>query len=102
MNETTASSPVVPAAASVDDIEGLVRRSGTSFYWAMRFLPPEKRRAMFAVYAFCREVDDIADEPGPIDDKRRALQAWREEIDRALRSLSEEQRQSYGMASTGA
>ena len=59
-----------------------MRQSGTSFYWAMRFLPPEKRQAMFAVYAFCREVDDIADEPGSIDDKRHALQAWREEIDR--------------------
>jgi phytoene synthase len=83
MNETTASAPLVPAtAASIDYIEEVVRRSGTSFYWAMRFLPPEKRRAMFAVYAFCREVDDIADEPGPIDDKRRALQQWREEIDR--------------------
>jgi phytoene synthase len=63
-------------------IEDVVRQSGTSFYWAMRFLPLEKRRAMFAVYAFCREVDDIADEPGLIDDKRRALQDWRDEIDR--------------------
>ncbi|MBK8210068.1 MAG: presqualene diphosphate synthase HpnD [Rhodospirillales bacterium] len=81
MNGSTASAAVVPAPASIDYIETVVRRSGTSFYWAMRFLPPEKRRAMFAVYAFCREVDDIADEPGPIDDKRRALQEWREEID---------------------
>jgi phytoene/squalene synthetase len=45
-------------------VDDLVRRSGTSFYWAIRMLPEEKRRAMFAVYAFCREVDDIADEPG--------------------------------------
>ncbi len=76
-----------PPAASVaghplDHVEDMVRRSGTSFYWAMRFLPVEKRRAMFAVYAFCREVDDIADEPGLIDDKRRALQDWRDEIGR--------------------
>ena len=46
-----------------------MRRSGTSFYWAMRLLPAEKREAMFAVYAFCREVDDIADEPGEMDDE---------------------------------
>lgn len=48
----------------------------------MRILPGERRRAMFAIYAFCREVDDIADEPGEIADKRRALTGWREEIRR--------------------
>ncbi|MDP6120964.1 MAG: presqualene diphosphate synthase HpnD [Rhodospirillales bacterium] len=63
-------------------IEAVVRRSGTSFYWAMRRLPKEKRRAMFAVYAFCREVDDIADEPGAVADKLRSLGAWRDEIQR--------------------
>lgn len=63
------------------DVEAAVRASGTSFYWAMRLLPAEKRRAMFAVYAFCREVDDIADEPGELDEKRRRLQIWRQAID---------------------
>ena len=48
----------------------------------MRVLPAERRRAMHAIYAFCREVDDIVDEPGEVADKRRALAAWREEIDR--------------------
>ena len=43
-------------------------------------LPAERRRAMYAIYAFCREVDDVADEPGGIDQKRRELAAWREEI----------------------
>jgi phytoene synthase len=71
-----------PTAATVEHIKRIVRGSGTSFYWAMRFLPPAKRQAMFAVYAFCREVDDIADEPGQIEHKRRALQEWRDEIDR--------------------
>lgn len=72
-------------AASEEDarqVEAIVRRSGTSFFWSMRLMPLEKRRAMFAVYAFCREVDDIADEPAPLDDKRRGLRAWREEIRR--------------------
>jgi phytoene synthase len=57
-----------------------VAKAGTSFYWAMRLLPPARRNAMFAVYAFCREVDDIADEPGTLAGKRAALQEWRREI----------------------
>ncbi len=57
-----------------------VRRSGTSFYWAMRLLPRNKREAMFAIYAFCREVDDIADGPGDAEEKGRALARWRDEI----------------------
>ncbi len=55
--------------------------SGTSFYWAMRFLPRARREAMFAIYAFCREVDDIADDDGTPDDKRRRLDLWCDEID---------------------
>jgi phytoene synthase len=61
-------------------VEEIVRASGTTFYWAMRFLPGEKRRAMFAVYSFCRVVDDIADDPNPLDVKRRELSRWRDEI----------------------
>lgn len=64
------------------EIEAIVRRSGSSFYWAMRRLPEEKRRAMYAVYAFCREVDDIADEPGEVEVKRAELAMWRGEIER--------------------
>jgi phytoene synthase len=59
-----------------------VERSGTSFYWSMRLLPRAKREAMFAIYAFCRAVDDIADEPAPIEAKRAGLAEWRAEIDR--------------------
>ena len=60
----------------------VVARSGTSFLWGMRVLPPERRRAMYAIYAFCREVDDIVDEPGTTAEKRRALAGWRDELDR--------------------
>ena len=59
----------------------LVERSGTSFYWGMRLLPPPKREAMFAVYAFCREVDDIADGEMPSEEKHQALNAWRDEVE---------------------
>ncbi|MBV9523501.1 MAG: presqualene diphosphate synthase HpnD [Alphaproteobacteria bacterium] len=58
-----------------------VAAAGTSFYWAMRILPAPRRNAMFAVYAFCREVDDIADEPVPLAEKRAGLARWRAEID---------------------
>ncbi|MEQ8506052.1 MAG: presqualene diphosphate synthase HpnD [Rhodospirillales bacterium] len=61
-------------------VSEIVRASGTTFFWAMRVLPGEKRRAMFAVYAFCRIVDDIADEPNPLDLKKRELARWRDEI----------------------
>jgi phytoene synthase len=47
----------------------------------MRLLPKQRRNAMYAVYAFCREVDDIADGERPVDHKIAALAAWREEID---------------------
>jgi phytoene synthase len=60
--------------------EAVVRQSGTSFFWAMRRLPTEKRQAMYAIYAFCREVDDIADDPGEETEKRLKLGQWRGEI----------------------
>jgi squalene synthase HpnD len=63
-------------------VEAIVKRSKTSFYWAMRRLGEEKRSAMYAVYAFCREVDDIADDPGLETDKHVQLTAWRDEIER--------------------
>jgi phytoene synthase len=55
--------------------------SGSSFYAAMRLLPPAERAAMFAIYAFCRVVDDVADEPGPSPDERRVeLDRWRADV----------------------
>jgi phytoene synthase len=57
------------------------RASGSSFYTAMRILPRAQRDAMFEIYSFCRQVDDIADSTGPRDDRRRALDRWRADID---------------------
>jgi len=56
------------------------RAAGSSFYWGMRLLSRPRRLAMYAVYAFCRDVDDIADEPAAPDDKTAGLDAWRAEI----------------------
>jgi phytoene synthase len=86
MNELSATTSAVPPLTYVEQV---VRQSGSSFYWAMRFLPLEKRQAMFAVYAFCRQVDDIADEPGQIAAKQQALGGWRQEIERLYDGMAE-------------
>jgi presqualene diphosphate synthase len=70
------------AAAMREAIRQKVEAAGTSFYWAMRLLPHDRRHGMYAVYAFCREVDDIADDlAGPPADKLAALAEWHVEID---------------------
>ena len=55
--------------------------SGSSFYAAMRILPRAQREAMFQIYTFCREVDDIADSDDPRPQRRAALAQWRRDID---------------------
>jgi len=72
--------PLDAAPADLEAVEATVRAAGTSFYRGMRVLPPDRRYAMYAIYAFCRVVDDIADEPGDLDDKCRRLAAWRDRI----------------------
>jgi phytoene synthase len=57
-------------------------QSGSSFYYSFLFLPPERRRAITALYAFCREVDDAVDEPSDGSAARAALAWWRGEIAR--------------------
>jgi presqualene diphosphate synthase len=52
----------------------------SSFYSAMRILPHEQRDAMFMIYSFCRQVDDIADSGDPRDERRRGLDQWRADI----------------------
>ncbi|MBV9969338.1 MAG: squalene/phytoene synthase family protein, partial [Xanthobacteraceae bacterium] len=47
----------------------------------MRILPKPQREAMFAIYGFCRQVDDIADSPGPRDERLAALAVWRDDIE---------------------
>jgi phytoene synthase len=59
-------------------------RSGTSFYYSFLFLPPERRRAITALYAFCREVDDVVDEVSEPDLARTKLAWWRREIGAAF------------------
>jgi phytoene synthase len=67
-------------AALRDTIRRRVEAAGTSFYWAMRLLPRQRRDGMYAVYAFCREVDDIADD-WPAVERAAGLAAWHDEIE---------------------
>jgi phytoene synthase len=71
---------VSPDPADLAAVEAIVLAAGTSFHRAMLLLPAERRRAMYAVYAFCRIVDDIADEEAPFDSRKPRLDAWRARI----------------------
>jgi 15-cis-phytoene synthase len=69
---------------SHDFCRRIARREAKNFYPAFLLLPADRRRAMCALYAFMRQSDDIADEPGAIEPKRAALSQWREDLDAAL------------------
>jgi presqualene diphosphate synthase len=64
------------------DAPAAKRAGGSSFYLAMRILSREKRQAMFDIYSFCRDVDDIADEDRPRPERLALLSVWRQNIDR--------------------
>jgi squalene synthase HpnD len=81
--------PLNAAQADLDAIEAIVRAAGTSFYRGMRVLPPDRRHAMYAIYAFCRMVDDIADEDDAFDAKQPRLAAWRERVAALYRGESD-------------
>lgn len=72
---------VQPVSNESAGIKATVVAAKTSFYWAMRFLPKPRREAMFAIYAFCRAVDDIVDSGDPPGVKLAALAGWRRAID---------------------
>lgn len=65
----------VPSPQSSSD-----RAAGSSFYTAMRILPPAQRDAMFEIYSFCRRVDDVADSSAPRAERLMELAAWRADI----------------------
>jgi 15-cis-phytoene synthase len=59
-------------------------KSRTSFYYPILLLSPPRRRAMFALYAFCREVDDIVDENKDQETARQELNIWRKDLGEAF------------------
>jgi 15-cis-phytoene synthase len=64
-------------------------QSGSSFYYSFLFLPTEKRLAMTALYAFCREVDDIVDSAKEINIAQQKIKWWSEEIDRLFENKAQ-------------
>ncbi|MGH6968516.1 MAG: presqualene diphosphate synthase HpnD [Stellaceae bacterium] len=72
---------VQPTSDERAGIKAQVTAAHTSFYWAMRFLPKPRREAMFAIYAFCRAVDDIVDSNDAPAVKLAALAGWRRAVD---------------------
>lgn len=67
---------------AVLDAEAKAKAAGSSFYAGMRLLPKAEREAMFAIYAFCRAVDDIADDgQGTREARRVELDRWRSDIE---------------------
>jgi phytoene synthase len=67
----------------------LTRQSRSNFYYAFLFLAKEKRQALYAVYAFCRSVDDIADGPAAAQEKPRLLDEWRRELERCYNGAAQ-------------
>ncbi len=74
-----------PATAAGAETSPAKIVSRSSFYTALRILPRAQRNAMYEIYAFCRAVDDIADEGGSTDDRLAGLRRWREELNELYR-----------------
>jgi len=80
------SAPIAPSSTVSSNLdtspaEAATQASGSSFYVGMRVLPKAEREGMYAVYSFCRQVDDIADDlEGAQEDRRDLLNAWRADL----------------------
>lgn len=70
-------------------VQDKAARSGSSFYYAFLFLPPPRRAAITAFYAFCREVDDVVDEVSDPSVAAAKLDWWRKEVARAFEGTPE-------------
>ncbi|MBN8891770.1 MAG: squalene synthase HpnD [Rhodospirillales bacterium 70-18] len=82
--------PLGASRADLDAVEAIVVAAGTSFHRGMALLPPDRRHAMYAVYAFCRIVDDIADDEAPFASRKPRLDAWRARIAGVYRGAAED------------
>jgi 15-cis-phytoene synthase len=87
----------LPATTAQDPCQTLTKTSGSNFACAFRFLPKPQRKALYAIYAFCRVTDDLVDEGAPtardagaesIRPALEQLKAWRAELDACFRGES--------------
>ncbi len=76
--------------ASYRECGRVAQQAASSFHWCFRLLPPAKRRSMCALYAFARHSDDLADNHESVERRRSALEAWREQLRRALEGQCEQ------------
>ena len=67
--------------AAYAEVQRVTRARAKNFAYGIMVLPREKRRAIAAIYAFAREVDDVADGGLPVDEKRTRLEALRDSLD---------------------
>lgn len=74
----------VEAEEARTHVRNVTRQSGSSFLWAIRSLNGERREAMYAIYAFCREVDDIADGMDGTAVKIDRLAEWQQELNKVF------------------
>jgi phytoene synthase len=79
-----------PLAESYRRSMAIARGAARNFYYGFLLLPPARRRAMCALYAFMRRSDDLADEPGPAAAKAMALAGWRNDLMAALEEPAEQ------------
>lgn len=78
--------PDAAVAAAYSHCRKMARAAARNFYYGFVLLPDAKRDALCALYAFMRGVDDISDEPGDLEQKRKRLSELRAEMHRALAS----------------
>lgn len=83
-DESVPRADVQRISASYVECNRIARGAHSSFYLAFFGLPRDKRNALFALYAFMRLIDNVSDEPGDLEAKRRGLARWRGMLDEAI------------------
>ena len=82
--QVAAEADAITVRDSYAECNRIARGAHSSFYLAFFGLPRDKRNALFALYAFMRLIDDVSDEPGDLEAKRRGLARWRGMLDEAI------------------
>ena len=88
--QAAAVTPLGADARDLEQVASLVREAGTNFYRGMAVLAPDRRYGMYAIYAFCRIVDDIADDGGEAAGRVARLNRWRGRIGDLYRGVADE------------